>query len=210
MSPLSSTIEDAMILAPHILSFCPDSSTTFSLKYLHPFFNRRSNRAVFLAKAQSDHTQIKCAVKFTACYCQEAHQMMEEAGLAPKLLYCNFEPTVSKFCVITQYIEEPLDPKMCTQPLKEGIEKLKNTLKKLHAQSYVFGDLRSANIILDETSCPKLIDFDWSGKEGTVFYPSNLVMTDIEWATGVKGEGKILCQHDEEMLEIFIRNFGGN
>ncbi|KAL0947893.1 hypothetical protein HGRIS_010528 [Hohenbuehelia grisea] len=211
MSAPTGAIEDVMVPAPHFSSFSPDPSTTFSLKYLCPFFPRRSNRAVFVAEARSGCTRMKCVVKFTARYCQEAHRLMEKAGVAPKLLYCKFEPTVGKFCVITQYIEGPKsDPNVRAKPTKEGVDKLRTALKKLHAQSYVFGDLRDANIILDKTRCPQLVDFDWSGKEGTVFYPSNLNTTEIVWAPGVKPGGKILCQHDEDMLEIFIRDLGDN
>ena len=67
------------------------------------------------------------------------------------------------------------------------------------------------NIVFDRTSvhdptlCAKLIDFDWSGKEGdaNVFYPDNL-SSSVDWPEGDEPAvsfGKILKKHDLEMAE---------
>ena len=36
-------------------------------------------------------------------------------------------------------------------------------MRVLHEASFVFGDLRSANILIDADGLPYLIDFDWCG-----------------------------------------------
>ena len=78
-------------------------------------------------------------------------------------------------------------------------------MRVLHEASFVFGDLRSANILIDADGLPYLIDFDWCGKAGEVFYPPNITQGLISWAEGVKGEEAIEAKHDDEMLEKYLK-----
>ena len=54
------------------------------------------------------------------------------------------------------------------------INKLIRVIKTLHENKYGHGDLRMANIMLKTQSeiDLKIIDFEFAGKEGTVYYPS--------------------------------------
>ncbi len=123
----------------------------YKLIYRHRLFASRSERTVFFAEAQSPGQLPKdCVVKFASRYCAKAHNVVYTAGAAPRLLYCAFEPTVGKFCVV---VEE----KESAQLMAEGV--------KEHA--LVFCDLRDANVLVDTRGNP---NFDWSGAEGTVCY----------------------------------------
>jgi hypothetical protein len=46
----------------------------------------------------------------------------------------------------------------------------------------------------------KLVDFDWSGKEGTVHYPAG-ISEAIEWPEGARGGTEIKTEHDEVWSE---------
>src|SRR5690554_2262406 len=44
----------------------------------------------------------------------------------------------------------------------------------LHSAGFVHGDLRDANVMVNESGRVCIIHFDWSGKEGTARYPSTM------------------------------------
>ena len=47
------------------------------------------------------------------------------------------------------------------------------------------------------------IDFDWSGKNQEVVYPSFVNRTEVRWPIGVDDGEPILAIHDVEMLSYF-------
>ncbi|KAL0955361.1 hypothetical protein HGRIS_001609 [Hohenbuehelia grisea] len=200
MSPREGPVDDRLLLPkPHFSSFS-SGDTQYNLTYRHRLFESRSDRAVFSAEAKSALATKECIVKFTSRYFPKAHELAYKQGAAPELLYCQFVPSVGKFCVVTEYIDEPDGARLSA----DGIEKLEHAVKTLHGQSYVLGDLRDANILVDGDGHPYLIDFDWSGVEGSVFYPMDLNTQGIDWAEGVHGGAKITRGHDEAMLKRFL------
>ncbi|KDQ32282.1 hypothetical protein PLEOSDRAFT_1100778 [Pleurotus ostreatus PC15] len=157
-------------------------------------------RTVFLAKAErAGQPTIDCIVKFASAYCADAHNIVHEAGAAPRLLYCEFVPSVGKFCVVTEFVHEQEGARLTSA----GIQTLQNAVGALRARSYVFGDLRDGNILVDGQGNPNLIDFDWSGIEGNVFYPMN-INERIGWVRGVQAGGRIMRDHDIAMLRKFL------
>ena len=72
-------------------------------------------------------------------------------------------------------------------------------LDVLKEQNYVHGDLRLPNLIVKE-KCIKVLDFDWAGVEGDVYYPVNLNTYDIQWPQGVDVGKEIRSQHDRTMI----------
>ncbi|KAJ8694103.1 hypothetical protein PTI98_009036 [Pleurotus ostreatus] len=172
----------------------------YKLTYLQRLSPSRSERTVFLAKAErAGQPTIDCIVKFASAYCADAHNIVHEAGAAPRLLYCEFVPSVGKFCVVTEFVHEQEGARLTSA----GIQTLQNAVGALHARSYVFGDLRDGNILVDGQGNPNLIDFDWSGIEGNVFYPMN-INERIGWVRGVQAGGRIMRDHDIAMLRKFL------
>lgn len=151
-------------------------------------------------------------VKFVDQYGADAHELLANEGLAPKLLYFG-PPHLSEeqpsyhglSMVVMQYIDgqtlatAKLNPEM-TAGVQSGVNR---ALKLLHSGGLVFGDLRPPNIIVTETGEVKLIDFNWAGPKGQVKYPCLLSM-DIRWPDGVVALAKIEDVHD---LEMFKRLF---
>ncbi|KAL4251756.1 Protein kinase domain-containing protein, partial [Pleurotus pulmonarius] len=128
MSSLRATDDFALVPCPHFSSFRADD-LDYKLIYRHRLFASRSERTVFFAEAQSPGQPPKdCVVKFASRYCAEAHNVVYTAGAAPRLLYCAFEPTVGKFCVVTEFVEE----KESAQLTAEGVKTLRDAVKALH------------------------------------------------------------------------------
>ena len=83
-------------------------------------------------------------------------------------------------------------------PLREEAkyaESLRRAVLALHDKKLVFGDLREPNILITKDGL-RLVDFDCSGEEGTVYYPVD-ISSGIQWPNGVGGGGKIKAEHDK-------------
>ena len=68
------------------------------------------------------------------------------------------------------------------------------------------GDLRTSNVMVKKSGLDGtflLIDFDWSGKNQEVVYPSFVNRTDVRWPVGADDGEPILAFHDVEMLTYF-------
>lgn len=79
----------------------------------------------------------------------------------------------------------------------------------LHERGYVYGDLRTPNILIDRRNNLKLIDFNWCGRHKIdgesqsgefTRYPLS-ISNVIKWPEGVGSLTAILPQHDLTMLE---------
>ena len=90
-----------------------------------------------------------------------------------------------------------------TDPQKHAIiAKLTEAVQSMKSKKYVHGDLRSPNLMRrdcdseSESPTPIVTDFDWSGIEGEVKYPNQVV----DWPTTAKPGLPILTTHDMEMV----------
>ena len=143
-------------------------------------------------------------VKFVDRYGATAHVLLANEGLAPKLLYC--EPPSSRhlFMVVMEYIEDSTlttaKESMDQEARDRARSEIDRALDLLHQRGFVFGDLRSPNILAKTTGEVKLIDFNWAGVVGQVKYPY-LISKDIKWPKGVEGLANIECDHDRMMLK---------
>ncbi|CDO68787.1 hypothetical protein BN946_scf184989.g53 [Trametes cinnabarina] len=116
------------------------------------------------------------AVKFTARYSIEAHQVLAPLGIASPLLYCgppiyarDYEGYTGRKMVVTKLIvgdhQHPYEQYPPIWVCAKGHE----AVEALHARDYVHEDLRYQNVILwNSNSTFALIDFDWAGKVGKV------------------------------------------
>ena len=100
-------VKDVLSPTPHYASFTSDGQS-YRLTYRRNIADTYlSPQTVFRADATaSDGTAIDCVVKFTSRYCDAAHRLMYEHGVAPRLLYCSFERTVGEYCVVMEYIQD--------------------------------------------------------------------------------------------------------
>ncbi|CAA7260518.1 unnamed protein product [Cyclocybe aegerita] len=187
--------------APHFKTFTPKNFEPVQLRYIKRLNSRfiRDPRSIFFAEASGGFLQpTRCVVKFTSQYCKEAHELMFNEGVAARLLHCGWEDSVGMYVVITEFLEEPKH----ASPSPEGLERLRKALETFHRKGFVFGDLRMPNIILDTDGHPRLIDFEWSGREGEVQYPANL-NTGAGFPEGVDTCDFITAEHDRVMLKKY-------
>ena len=181
----------------------------------------------FIAK---DTLGRKLVIKFVDRYGLQAHELLADAGMAPKLLYFGLldgekdirntesraEDISNDFglyvgpirMVVMEHIEGDTLVDAKTLP-EDASDQTATAIRKLHDAGLVFGDLRAPNIMVSGGRVI-LIDFDWAGEEGKARYPRNLSRS-VTWPASAKSlEMKpILAKHDSFMLgqldQVFAR-----
>jgi len=173
----------------------------------------------FVAKVKS--LDRKLVIKFVEQYGVEAHQLLADAGMAPRLLYCGLldgecdvrsagsrtrvNTTGGLYAcpvdmVVMEYIEGNTVGEASVLQ-KDVREKTEKAIQKLHDAQLVFGDLRAVNVMISGDKV-FLIDFDWAGKVNEARYPLNLSRS-VRWPKEAKELEMeyILMDHDRFMLD---------
>jgi hypothetical protein len=159
-------------------------------------------------------------VKFSASYNKEAHRLLSDHGLAPKL-HASVPLTGGFYMtVMDRVLGEDAHQKFGKSNLPPRVkEDLKVALELLHASNLVFGDLRRPNVLIvakkknteldgmevegDGELGAMLCDFDWAGVAGQSRYPFFLNAT-IRWPDGVGPHVVMQTSHDTAMLEELL------
>ena len=197
-------------LYPQVTSLAMPNNPTIRLRldYQCRLLPRYSDKAVFKASAcfPGEEDQKDVVVKFTDTYCSDAHNLLANAGLAPKLHHCENVSSVAMFVVVMDFVEgTSMSSSPDRQLTKAVVDDLRKAVTLLHDNGFVFGDLRPPNIILSEVKesiSAKLVDYDWSGRFGNVCYPADINLEDsIGWHKGVERGGEILQEHDRHMFK---------
>ena len=169
-------------------------STATEFEYIDAFRPDPTN-VTFLAKVKSSGSDRKLVVKFVDRYGEGAHELLANAGMAPKLLYCGLldgnndvrntrkSPRSSTETgglyvglprmVVMEYIDGKTMDDLSFPLPDDGREQIKDAIQKLRDAKFVFGDLRRPNVMFSKDKV-FLIDFDWAGEKGKVRYPRNL------------------------------------
>jgi len=188
-------------------------------EYIEPFSGAPTN-TTFLVRVKSSGQ--KLVIKFVDRYGVDAHQLLADVGMAPRLLYCGLldgridvrdaeSPAQGRInggglyvgptrMIVMEYIEGTTAAEPASWP-NNAREQVEAVIKKLHAAQLVFGDLRGPNIIFSEGKA-FLIDFDWAGKVNEARYPRNL-SGSVTWPeeAGKLEMKPILMDHDWFMLD---------
>ncbi|KAL7277910.1 hypothetical protein ACG7TL_008860 [Trametes sanguinea] len=157
-----------------------------------------------LFRARLNGTEV--LVKFCFRYGESAHRLLAEHDppLAPRLYAC--APLVGGAIMVVMAIV-PGGNTAWKQyglgPLPDSVVRdIEGALKVLEQKGLVHGDVRRPNVVtiqrVDGTTGGMLIDFDWSGKHGEVYYPS-LLNQDVSWQQGIAPGQPIRSEHDWEM-----------
>jgi len=203
---------------------CRQANKVIKFRYLRAIDEDDAQNLTFLVETTSEDPQRNLIVKFSDRYGFEAHEYLAARGYAPKLYYCGLlhgntdvnDSAEARGSIradagglytgpLRMVVMEYLDGKNALElPVEEwprsARDGIKAVIECLHGGGFVFGDLRRPNIVFVDEEV-KLIDFDWSGKEGEVFYPTGL-SSIVNWAKGVKSFHKIEKQHDWDMFEL--------
>ena len=187
---------------PHFQAFTINNKT-YKIEYTERLDRRYPSKAVFKGtiKCEGDKGEVKhVVIKFTDAYPAEAHKLLDEISLAPKLWFCNREESVEMHVVVMDYVRGKEVEDLLTG--EKHIHDLRKAVSVLHERGYVHGDLRGPNILIAADGL-KLIDFDWCGEAGKARYPADIsVGSGIPWHNGVCREGLIEKEHDEHMITV--------
>ena len=156
-------------------------------EYLRPLTD--SQKSLFLVKLKSS---CETAVEFVARYRAAAHHLLAEAGVAPRLLFCGsidgqddvrdspletakgpFGLHLGPSQMVAMGHVDGTNGEEAGDKLGDAHEQLRAIIDKLHESQYVFGDLRSPNVMFSGSRVV-LIDLDWAGKHGETFYPTEI------------------------------------
>ena len=190
--------------APHFRCF-NIANRAITLDYIDRLAIDDPGKAVY--KAFAKEMNLTVTVKFAAKYNQDAHRRLAEAGLAPKLWFCERVADVGGlYVVVMDYVE--LDDITSLHDDYPGvIHSLRRAVQLLHEDDLVFGDLREPNILVcgnGSDASVMLVDFDWCGKEGEARYPCsiNLDRKAINWHRDVCRGGFMKKEHDRWMFWV--------
>ena len=187
----------------HLLHKFPSSSDDYLTFEIQDFFpDGQPYRLSYIAQTPgADSARI--LIKFVQRYSIALHEFCAKSGRAPQILAFERLPG-GWWAVAMEYIESacPIaDAPDLRAHLNDWIENIKGLMSDFHDAGLVHGDLRDANIICNGDSV-MLIDFDWSGKDGEVSYPT-LQLND-ELVRGRRFDNLIIRKEDD----IHLLNYG--
>ena len=150
-------------------------------------------------------TDKEVIVKFTARYNGVAHRLLADADLAPKLHFC--ERVIGDvYMVVMDRVDGTSvwiwQFQQDTNSVPAVVLKdINDAVHILHANDFVFGDLRDPNILyLESKARAMLVDFDWCGKDGEDRYPASLNPSNA-WPEEVFPYGIMRKAHDTWQLD---------
>ena len=158
----------------------------------------RAGTAIFSASLKNGDAVF---VKFATRYNASAHELLADAGLAPRLRYFSeLKPGETHFMVVMDRIAG--HDMLGEQFQKQDLIRVQNAKNLLHENDFVFGDLRPNNMVkpMDETGVV-LVDFDWCGKDGVDKYPLFINKLACEWHRDVRGGAIMRKDHDDHLFE---------
>ncbi len=205
MQNASTSAQTRPYIGPHFTTFKTKDDTKVVLKYTGRLSPEECRKAVFTALAYTDPATTQptaVVVKFTHTYSATAHALLaEHAGepFAPKLWFCEKVASVGMYVVVMDHLQDAQDAADRKMTATQYAS-LKKAITLLHGHDLAFGDLREPNVLLSGDGV-MLIDFDWCGKEGEVFYPYDINMeAAMGWHPEVFPCELIKKEHDMHML----------
>ena len=154
---------------PYITSYGGDADATkFTYKKRLHCSDMRKVTSIFAAE---DSEGKPLFIKFTSRYNETAHRFLAEKGYAPTLRH--WSETVAGsgcFMVVMDQIEG--EDMFGVRFTEDDLRRVSEAKDLLHQNQFVFGDLRSNNIVKPaDDSGVMLVDFDWCALDGQGRYP---------------------------------------
>ncbi|KIN96087.1 hypothetical protein M404DRAFT_1007040 [Pisolithus tinctorius Marx 270] len=171
-------IEESRRKLPPITSLRnPDSGSQIEFKIVDFFYDRAPDRHLYVAET-TEGQQI--LVKFTRRYSYELHKFCADRKHAPTLLGFQRLPG-GYFGIAMEYLKTatPISLLRHVEKHSEWAKELWELVNSFHAENLVHGDLRWLNIVVCDGNRAMLVDFDFGGKQGEVFYPEGPLSIDL-------------------------------
>jgi len=149
-----------------------DDYLSFQIVGFHP--DRQPYRLLYVAETTGPKKET-ILIKFVREYSIELHNFCAKRGHAPRIFAFETLPGGWRAIAMKYIVSAVLitsSPGLNTHGRRWASE-LKQLVNEFHEEGLVHGDLRDANMISDEEYTLMLVDFDWGGKDGQVFYPTS-------------------------------------
>lgn len=199
---LKPTPLQGLVHSPHFRQY-KHKEDVFQLTYVERLVPDCTDRIILKAEARNCTTEETSivVVKFTNAYSREGHELLARHSLAPALRYYGRPDDVYMVVIVMDFVEgEPMNG-----PLKDEnqIQLLRQAITLVHGKGLVLGDLRGPNVLIDSNKHIQLIDLDWCGPEGSMYYPSDINLgPGMEWHPEVMGGEVIKKEHDYYMFKL--------
>ena len=183
---------------------------TVELEYEFQFIDK----LVFIARTKTNIQSIptQVIVKFTRSYCIEAHNICHTCHQGAPQLFHSEKLSGGWIVVVMEKLEHMVESKSFTDAQYSSLHDIIN---KMHSHGYVHGDLRNCNILIGakkgqviNANRVCLIDFDWSGVEGSVRYPGFMNHKTVHWPKGASDGAKICKDHDLHFFNVLQQPVG--
>jgi serine/threonine protein kinase len=143
-------------------------------------------------------------------YSLEVHKFLEHDKYAPTI-FASIDIPGEWRLVYMQYLNNHLvlnkiAPTLNDKERNSLKEKICGVVNHLHESGYVHGDLNEEHILVcqDENDNNgfdvKLINFKWSGKDGSACYSSHIMNNNMCWPDWVEYGKPVTMDHDRAML----------
>ncbi|KAG9309700.1 hypothetical protein JVU11DRAFT_10376 [Chiua virens] len=197
-------LKNAMYPAVTELPSCDDSSVSIRFEIVETII-ATPGRHIYFARS-ADGTML--VIKFTHSYSIGLHKHCSDQGHAPTLRgYGKLPGNILGIAMDLVPNAKPLDPEGSLDDRKNWADQLTGLVRSFHAVGYVHGDLRRPNILVGDDNRVTLIDYDWGGKEGEVFYPHghlNRQLTEHR----IRSDPQIRKDDDERVMAITLKEIG--
>jgi len=172
------------------------------------------NRLLFSGKELNAEGR-KICIKFVRSYSMDAHAFCASKGHAPTLLGHRDLPGGWLMIVMEQLDSNYIPLHQCSFPTDSAkamlVDRIQEAIYMVHREGYVHGDLREANIMVNQhhtTHKFMIIDWDWSGAIQVARYPMHVNQEVMRPEGAIDGK-LILPEHDMKMLD-YIREAPGS
>jgi hypothetical protein len=192
----------------------------FEFKYLHSIPQQDNNyhHLVYLVEITKSsnpnlfNIQRQLVVKFTKNYGCEVHAGLADLEMAPAL-YTVVELPGGWKMVVMEYVSWPslFDSSFNDEVNGRILVNVKRALDYLSSNSFVHGDLRANNILVNPDGQIRIVDFDYSGSTTGPFsahYPPFLNVATITWPPGVTRGGLMNVSHDNYFYQQMFPHLG--
>ena len=147
----------------------------------------------------------KIAIKYAdKKYSFDLNHLLVEEGYAP-ILHSTHLLKSKYLCMLMDWVDEGLDD-LKESERQEIAKHLVEILTLIRQKGFVHGDRRNRNIIVCADLKPMIIDYDWTGSNQKVCYPSNVDYDQFQLLPSEECSGiKTKFPDDDEAIKFYIK-----
>jgi tRNA A-37 threonylcarbamoyl transferase component Bud32 len=192
---------------PYPHQYTDGDNNLVNFTYLYHGVTEDRSKLIWKAKTEDDRLIV---AKFTTEYNADAHRLLANHGLAPRLL-SDEDLTGGWRMIIMEFIGGDILFEHIRNPVGDYIHvfaDVKRAVDLLHSENIVFADLRTPNVLVKKVNGQlhgMLIDFDWCGEHKRDRYPWTM-NTELLWPEGAIPGQPLDKSHDHFWIKWLSKN----